>query len=79
MNIVIVGAGKMGSELCLSLREEGHDITLIEKNTDRLQAMMETCDILGVAGNGAFYGVQKNPMSRTVTYSSLPPQKMKST
>lgn len=59
MNIVIVGAGKMGSELCLSLREEGHDITLIEKNTDRLQAMMETCDILGVAGNGAFYGVQK--------------------
>lgn len=31
MDIVIVGAGKMGQELCRSLADEGHNITLIEK------------------------------------------------
>ena len=58
MDIVIVGAGKMGEELCRSLCAEGHNITLIEKNPDRLQLILETYDITGVLGNGSFYEIQ---------------------
>lgn len=58
MDIVIVGAGKMGQELCRSLADEGHNITLIEKNAEILQLLLETYDITGVLGNGSFYEVQ---------------------
>lgn len=58
MEIVIVGAGKMGMELCKSLALEGHNITLIEKNPERLQLVLEAADINGVLGNGSFYEVQ---------------------
>ncbi len=59
MYIIIVGAGKMGSEICLSLSREGHDIALIEKNEDRLNDMLNQADITGIVGNGAFYSCLK--------------------
>lgn len=59
MDIVIVGAGKMGQELCKSLSNEGHNITMIEKNPDRLQHALESFDITGVVGNGSFYEIQR--------------------
>lgn len=58
MNIVVVGAGKVGTTLCQDLSKEGHQITLIEQKEARLQAMLESTQILGVQGNGAFYDVQ---------------------
>ena len=58
MRIVIVGAGKVGSLLCGDLSGEGHQITLIEIKEDRLQAMLDQHEILGVQGNGSFYDVQ---------------------
>lgn len=58
MRIVIVGAGKVGSALCTVLSHEGHSVTLIELKEDRLQDMLEKCEILGVQGNGSFYDVQ---------------------
>lgn len=59
MYIIIVGAGKMGSEICISLSREGHDIALIEKNSDKLEDMLDQADITGIVGNGAFYVCQK--------------------
>lgn len=58
MRIVIVGAGKVGSALCAVLSREGHSVTLVELKEDRLQDMLEKCEILGVQGNGSFYDVQ---------------------
>lgn len=58
MKIVIVGAGKVGALLCNDLSREGHQITLIEIKEDRLQAMLDQHEILGVQGNGSFYDVQ---------------------
>ncbi len=59
MDIVVVGAGKMGQELCLLLASEGHNITLIEKNAEKLNALLERTDITGIVGNGSFYEIQR--------------------
>lgn len=59
MKIVIVGAGKVGLELCMALSEENHDICLIEKNQTRYNNIIESADITGIVGNGAFHSVQK--------------------
>ena len=32
MNIVVIGAGKIGSAIIASLVEEGHDVTAVDSN-----------------------------------------------
>ncbi|MFA5085451.1 MAG: TrkA family potassium uptake protein [Candidatus Omnitrophota bacterium] len=45
MNIMIVGCGRVGSQLAVLLSQEGHNVTIIDKNADSLKR-------LGVAFNG---------------------------
>lgn len=58
MNIIIIGAGKVGEELCISLAHEGHDVVLIEQDTRRLDQLINMADITGINGNGAIYNTQ---------------------
>ncbi len=58
MNIVIIGAGKVGEELCRTLSQSGHDVVLIEKDAKRLEQLISVADIKGVVGNGAIYDTQ---------------------
>ena len=58
LNIIIVGYGKVGSALIEQLSQEGHDITLIDTNSDKVQAATNLYDIMGITGNGASYSVQ---------------------
>lgn len=53
MKIIIVGAGKVGAELCLDLVSEGHDIVLIEKKAALLNELISKVDITGLVGDGA--------------------------
>lgn len=53
MNIIIVGAGKVGEYLCQDLSTEGYDITLIEKDKEILDRVLDYNDILGIQGDGA--------------------------
>lgn len=59
MNIIIVGSGKVGRALANQLDEEGHEITLIDRNEEVLREVSETLDLMGVIGNGTSYVVQK--------------------
>ena len=59
MKIIIVGCGKVGYALCQQLNEEGHDITLIDKNAERLQSVTGNLDIQVMTGNGTSFLVQK--------------------
>ena len=34
MNIMIVGCGRVGSQLALLLSDEGHNVTILDKNAD---------------------------------------------
>ncbi len=59
MNIIIIGCGKVGSTLAEQLNNEGHNITLIDKNDKVLQTLATNLDVLGISGNGAMLEVQK--------------------
>ncbi len=57
MNIIIIGCGKIGLALAEQLNNEGHNITLVDKNESILQAAATKLDVMGVGGNGAMVGV----------------------
>lgn len=58
LKIIIVGCGKVGTTLVEQLSKEGHDITIIDVNSDVVQRVAATYDIMGISGNGASYKVQ---------------------
>lgn len=57
MKIIIVGCGKVGLTLTEQLNNEGHDITVIDKNGEKLRNVTDNIDVMGVEGNGAIYQV----------------------
>ena len=57
MNIIIAGDGKVGSMLTRQLSSEGHDITVIDSNSEVLQASVERYDVISVHGNCASMAV----------------------
>lgn len=52
MNIIILGAGRVGESVAESLVSERNDITVIDTNPQRLAALESRLDLRGVAGNG---------------------------
>ncbi len=58
MKIIIVGCGKVGVTLAGQLNQEGHEITVIDKDGDRLRTVADHIDVMGVEGNGVSYQVQ---------------------
>lgn len=58
LQIIIVGCGKVGITLIEQLSKEGHDITIIDKNTAKVQNISNLYDVMGIVGNGASYSVQ---------------------
>ena len=57
MNIIIAGDGKVGSTLTRQLSAEGHDITLIDSNSQVLAESVERYDVFSVEGNCASMSV----------------------
>lgn len=58
LRIIIIGCGKVGRSLIDQLSREGHDITIIDKNAEKIQEMTNLFDIMGICGNGASHSVQ---------------------
>lgn len=52
MKIIIVGCGKVGYALAQQLNEEGHDITVIDTNGEKVERAISTLDVQGIEGNG---------------------------
>ncbi len=59
MKIIVVGGGKVGQTLVEQLNAEGHDITLIDKDREVVESVISKVDVMGFAGNGASYHIQK--------------------
>ena len=60
MKIIVVGCGKVGSALVKQLSEEGHDVSVVDKNPQVVNEVSSNFDIIGVVGNGGSYSVQKD-------------------
>lgn len=52
MNIIILGAGRVGESVAESLVSEKNDITVIDTNPQRLRELEDRLDLRGVPGNG---------------------------
>jgi trk system potassium uptake protein TrkA len=50
MYVVVGGAGEVGYHVARSLRDEGHDVCVVETNPDRLERLAEL-DVTSVKGN----------------------------
>ncbi len=59
MKIVIVGAGKVGTNLIKLLSVENHDVTVIDTNRKLVEAAVNDFDVIGYCGNGASFPVQE--------------------
>lgn len=53
MKILIVGAGQVGFFLCERLSQEGHEVTLIDRDETNLRKAQDRLNVMGLAGNGA--------------------------
>ena len=51
MKIVIAGAGEVGSHLAKMLSNESNEITVIDSNSERLEALRSNTDVVTVEGN----------------------------
>lgn len=58
MNIIIVGAGKVGTTIADQLSSENHNITIIDLNQKKVEEAEEEFDAMGIVGNGASHQVQ---------------------
>jgi len=52
MNILILGAGRVGESVAESLASEQNDITVIDTDPAKLAVLQDRLDLKGVAGNG---------------------------
>lgn len=58
MNIIVVGAGKVGQVICSELAEQ-HNIAVIDTKEELVQHMMNKFDVTGIVGNGVTLQTQK--------------------
>ncbi|MBQ1325560.1 MAG: Trk system potassium transporter TrkA [Solobacterium sp.] len=64
MKILVAGSGKVGSEIVEKLSAEGHELTIIDNDTDVLESIMENYDVIGVRGNAASLDVLEEAGAR---------------
>ena len=75
MEVIIIGAGKVGYTLAKFLSNEGDDITVIDNNIEALNSIIEKLDVMGVKGNGTSLkvlheaGISKSDLVISVTGS----------
>ena len=59
MKIVIIGLGTIGKTILKNLANEGHNVTIIDEDKDKVESLIEKYDVSGVVGNGASLAIQK--------------------
>ena len=59
MNILVVGAGTVGTAICAQLIKENHNITVIDSKQSVLSELTDAVDVAGICGNGADISVLK--------------------
>ncbi|MFH1809246.1 MAG: Trk system potassium transporter TrkA [Pseudomonadota bacterium] len=53
MNIIIVGAGEVGTSVARHLVRESHDVTVIDRDAERIAKISESIDVMTYTGSGA--------------------------
>ena len=59
MRMVLIGCGTIGRTILDQLSKEGHTITIIDEDKDKIESLIERYDVFGVIGNGASLDIQE--------------------
>ena len=59
MKIIIVGCGKVGETLAGELNVSGNNIVVVDHNPEKVKAIANRYDLMGVIGNGATRATQQ--------------------
>ena len=59
MKIVIIGLGTIGRTILKTLANEGHTVTIIDEDKQKIENLIERYDVSGVVGNGARMDIQQ--------------------
>ena len=54
MNIIICGAGRVGSTIAKLLSEQNHSITVIDQSSEDIQKINDTLDVKGIVGKATY-------------------------
>ncbi len=57
MKILIVGAGKVGLAITQQLANEGHDISVVDSDAEKLSVVSDMYDVITVEGSGVSFSV----------------------
>ena len=57
MKVIVIGTGKVGKTIVELTRQEGHEVTIIDKKADVIENIIDECDVIGMVGNGASYDI----------------------
>ena len=73
MQIVIVGGGKLGISLAQHLVNEGHNVTMVDRNEAVVQRSMDTMDAMFIHGSGvsADTAASQESTEKTVTLANV--------
>lgn len=69
MSTIIIGAGQIGQFIATKLSSENKDVTVIEKDEQKIAALGEKLDVRFVRGNGASLSVFKKAGIKSVESS----------
>ena len=64
MQIIIVGCGKVGYTLVEQLGGEDHNIVVIDESEEKVQAITNDLDAMGIVGNGVSFQTLERLLSR---------------
>ena len=57
MNIIICGAGKVGSSISKQLASQGHSVTVIDQSSEDIKKINDTQDAKGIVGRATLPSV----------------------
>jgi len=60
MNIIVCGAGKVGSSISKQLSSQGHSITIVDQSSEDIKKINDTQDVKGIVGRATLPSVLEN-------------------
>ena len=59
MKVVVIGAGKVGRSIIEHTIAEGHEVVVVDKNSNVVEDIIDELEVIGIVGNGASYDILK--------------------
>lgn len=59
MRVVVIGNGKVGRTIVENIRQEGHQVIIIDTDAENIENIINEYDVTGIVGNGASYDILK--------------------